>query len=682
MQSNWYKNCYRRSLVDMHIHHWSDEFLSEFSAEDYLAYLKESKMQSAMIYLQSHVGLCYYPTKSGIMHKSFIGREDEMRRLVDMCHENGIKVVGYYSLIYNTLEEERHPEWRIIDDEEGQTSPLQRHVIRYGLCCPNNPGYRQFLKDQIKEIADYFNLDGMFFDMTFWLVVCRCKHCQERWEKETGLKEMPKSIGDFNSKESLLFQQKRYDWMADFAKFVHDYAKEVMPHITVSQNNASSVGADFQRGVDERVGDEGCDYMTGDVGGSILMHSFGAKYFRSASHVQPFEYMVIRFPESLAQHTTSITVREFAQVSLLTAAHHGASFMIDSIDPSGTLNPTVAKEIGEAFSMQIPYEPYLDRGVPVSDVAIWYSLRGIYNSRGQNFNTKTASKNLGETLGANHVLYDVIPSVRLDRLGEFKAVYAPAIAGIETKHIDSVEKYVKNGGIFIFSGVESPELLQRFFGKDVKVEGFTQKLFNYIAPTESGRAMLAPFDEKYPVSLVHYQPKLTGVTKDATLLGTLTLPYTDFENPHNFSAIHSDPPGIKTDYPALMDISIGKGKVVWLSTALEGYTDRQSRDIIMQIISHYLPEEDRELIAERAPQAELVVFKDGKDWLISAVNVGDAEDRRLIPDFKVKVKSDKPAKAVYRLPDEKTAIPSSYEDGRIVFAVKNLDLFDMYLIET
>ncbi len=681
MQSTWYKKCYRRSLVDMHIHHWDDEFLSEFSAEDYLAYLKEAKMQSAMIYLQSHVGLCYYPTKSGIMHKSFIGREDEMRRLVDMCHENGIKVVGYYSLIYNTLEEQRHPEWRIIDDVKGQTSPLQRHVIRYGLCCPNNPGYRDFLKAQIKEIADYFDLDGMFFDMTFWLVVCRCKHCQERWEKETGLKEMP-AIDNFKSKESLLLQQKRYDWMADFAKFVHDYAKEVMPHITVSQNNASSVGADYTRGVDERVGDEGCDYMTGDVGGSILMHSFGAKYFRSASHVQPFEYMVIRFPESLAQHTTSITVREFAQVSLLTAAHHGASFMIDSIDPSGTLNPTVAKEIGEAFAMQIPYEPYLDRGVPVSDVAIWYSLRGIYNSEGQVFNTKTASKNLGETLGANHVLYDVIPSVRLDRLGEFKVVFAPAIAGIEKKHIDAVEEYVRNGGTFIFTGVESPELLQRFFGKDVTVEGFTQKIFTYIAPaTESGKAMLSPFDEKYPVSLMHRQPMITGVKEDVTVHGKMILPYIDYNDSHNFSAIHSDPPGIKTDYPSFMETSIGKGKAVWLSTPIENCTDRQSRNIVMQILSHYLPEDTRVLTAGRAPMAELVVFKDGGDWLVSAVNVGDAEDRRLVPDFEVKIKSDKAAKAVYLLP-EKTPVPHTYENGRIVFTVKELDLFDMYLIET
>jgi hypothetical protein len=46
----------------------------------------------------------------------------------------------------------------------------------------------------------------------------------------------------------------------------------------------------------------------------------------------------------------------------------------------------------------------------------------------------------------------------------------------------------------------------------------------------------------------------------------------------------------------------------------------------------------------------------------------------------IKIKSEKPAKAVYLLP-EKTPVPFSYEDGRIVFTVKEMDLFDMYQVE-
>lgn len=115
MQKKWYENNYRRHLCDMHIADWDDSFLSKFSADDYYENLKRANVSCAMLYYQSHAGLCYYPTKTGKMHKSFIGREHEMRRLTDMCRDGGISVVGYYSLNYNTWAHDEHPEWRMIE---------------------------------------------------------------------------------------------------------------------------------------------------------------------------------------------------------------------------------------------------------------------------------------------------------------------------------------------------------------------------------------------------------------------------------------------------------------------------------------------------------------------------------------------------------------------------------------
>jgi len=68
---NWFSHCYRRNLVDMHIEDWSDEFLSKFSPEIYVDNLKKAHIQAPMIYLQSHVGHCYFPTKVGHMHRAF-----------------------------------------------------------------------------------------------------------------------------------------------------------------------------------------------------------------------------------------------------------------------------------------------------------------------------------------------------------------------------------------------------------------------------------------------------------------------------------------------------------------------------------------------------------------------------------------------------------------------------------
>ena len=117
MNPKWYTKAFRRNLVDMHIDDWDEAFLSEFSPEQYLEYLKRAKVQAPMIYLQSHAGHCYFPTKVGHEHRSMVS--EKVRRLVELCRAEGMFVVGYYSLIYNTFEEDRHPEWRMVDDTEG-----------------------------------------------------------------------------------------------------------------------------------------------------------------------------------------------------------------------------------------------------------------------------------------------------------------------------------------------------------------------------------------------------------------------------------------------------------------------------------------------------------------------------------------------------------------------------------
>ena len=125
----WYEGNYRRHLCDMHIDDWDSAFLSEFSAEEYFKNLKKAKIKNAMIYFQSHVGLCYFPTKSGKMHNALVGREDMIKKLVDMCRADGIAVTGYYSLIYNNYAHNTHPEWRMLDTN-GKSYYEQNKQIR------------------------------------------------------------------------------------------------------------------------------------------------------------------------------------------------------------------------------------------------------------------------------------------------------------------------------------------------------------------------------------------------------------------------------------------------------------------------------------------------------------------------------------------------------------------------
>lgn len=116
----WYKKAWRRHLCDMHIDDWSPEFLSQFDPKVYVENLKRAKVQSAMLYFQSHVGLCHFPTKVGKMHHAFQGKEDMMKQVVDLCHEAGIAVIGYYSVLYNN-DKNRFMAPKVITDNEDYT---------------------------------------------------------------------------------------------------------------------------------------------------------------------------------------------------------------------------------------------------------------------------------------------------------------------------------------------------------------------------------------------------------------------------------------------------------------------------------------------------------------------------------------------------------------------------------
>lgn len=62
--TQWYERRFRRHLLDMHIDDWSDEFLSRFSCEDYAENFALAHINMPMLYLQSHTGLCNFPTKT------------------------------------------------------------------------------------------------------------------------------------------------------------------------------------------------------------------------------------------------------------------------------------------------------------------------------------------------------------------------------------------------------------------------------------------------------------------------------------------------------------------------------------------------------------------------------------------------------------------------------------------
>ena len=677
----WYEKSYRRHLADMHIDDWSEEFLSEFSPEKYVENLKTAKITNAMIYLQSHVGLCYFPTNVGVMHKAFMGREDMIKRLVDLCHENGIAVSGYYSLIYNTREHDRHTDWRMLTasgkskrenaDEAADSQKLDfasARSGRYGLCCPNCLEYREFVYNQIDEMLEYFTLDGFFFDMPFWAHTCYCDNCRRRFREEFGY-EMP--INPKNDKEFKDILSKKYQWMGEFIGSVTDHVKARAPELSVEHNFASGIAGDSHNGCGEEVA-RACDFLGGDLYGGIINHSLACKFYKNITPNAPFDYMFSRCKPALASHTLTKTEDEMRSEIMLTAAHHGATMVIDAIDPVGTFDKRVYETVGKVFAEHEKYEKYFT-GEMDEDIGLYYSIKSRFNTRGEIYQNKTASIQVATTLIEEHIPFGVTGNFhRLD----YKALVLPMLSDFDRCDIGRIKSYLENGGRVYMSGAESADILETLVG--AKLTGRTEEKNVYIAPTDNGERYFYGFNKKYPLPFDGSAP-IVEVDSDSEILATLTLPYSTPKE-IRFASIHSDPPGRASDIPVILRKRVGKGEIIWSALPIESIGFFEYKKIFTSILLSMIPDYKPSFTSADAPDdVEITLFEIDGYMTVNMCCITERAVNKKYPPFTVAVKCDKAPLAVKLLPNE-SEIPFTYENGYVYFKTEELYIFDMYQI--
>jgi len=660
----FYSNLYRRHLLDMHIDDWDPSFMSRFSPETYVENLKRAEINYAMVYLQSHVGLCYFPTRVGTMHKALEGRPDLLKRVVDLCHENGIRVCGYYSLIYNTREHDQHPEWRMkekngLSQRESGSAVTELafaspKTARYGHCCPNNKAYRAFVYAQIDEILEYFDCDALFFDMPFWPHTCYCPSCEAEFGGRIPTEET-RALIEFKARK-----------MGEFVQSVSDYVKLRRPGMPVEHNYASSVASVTQAGCAEEVL-AACDYVGGDLYGDLYNHAFACKFYKNATKNAPFEQMFSRCKPGLRVHTLTKTVDEMKTALASTMQHHGATLVIDAMDPVGTMDRRVYDRVGEVFRFQKDYEPYFT-GDMVEEIGLYYGLRSRLTRTG--VTSTTCCANAGKTLARAHIPFGVTGS--FSDLHGYRIIAAPMLSEMEDKDNDRLITYVREGGTLYLSGCGNAALVEALTGNRF-VRGTAQTNI-YIAPVSGREALLAGFNAEYPLPFEGGAPVVEP--NGAEILATLTFPYTKPDE-LRFASIHSDPPGIPSGIPAVTVNRFGKGTVLWSAVPIENNRDAEYREIFLNLL--HINGAKPYFFASDAPKhVELTAFKNPGYVSLNAVVLDEESVSTAVSPFTVRVRMH--AKAVRLLPKGEP-IPFEREGEYTVFQTRRLHIFDMYALD-
>jgi hypothetical protein len=580
----WYQRAFRRVVIDMHLSAWDETFLSEFDAHNYVEMLKLAHAQSAVVTAHSCVGYFSYPTKVGEIHPCLKGR-NLFGEVLDLCHQNDIKVVAICVLIFDRWAYDHHPEWRIVvEDGHEVRNHLGFGLVknpRHGLCCPNAPGYRAYIQAMAAEIPTKFDVDGIRFDMTLWPAVCYCQHCQKRYADEVG-GELPRIV-NWKDPEWIRFQHKREEWLLDFAEIATVAARKAREGISV-EHQSSTYLFDWSVGVTHHLA-KYSDFLQGDFYGDALQGSVVRKLLYNLTENLPYGFET-SFCERIEDHT-NFKSRELLSVKAHAAiASGGAMIYIDALDPLGTLNRATYERVRDIFEEIQPYEGYLG-GEFCQDVGVYLSTISKFNpdDNGKHANDPHLSSEsphlkafwaICQTLISNHIPFGVITQKDLPRLSQHRLILLPDVLLMEEFEAEAFRTYVSNGGNLYASKYTSVTkadgsqgndfLLADLFG--VSLRGETHEDYTYVQPVTDHENLFPGYSQKYPYGLSSTQ-MMVAPAAGTEILAKIVLPYTNPQDSDQFVLIHSNPPGVETEYPALTFSHFGKGKVIYAAGTLE-----------------------------------------------------------------------------------------------------------------
>lgn len=664
---DWHKRCYVRLLIDNHISEDDPSFMAKFDPRSYVAMAKQAGVESAMVYAVCHNGNSYYPTKVGHMHANLKGR-DIFGETVALLRQEGIVPIAYYTSIYHNHSAKAHPEWRVTTAGGGQ------HGGRYWWSCPNHDDYVDFTLAQIGEVIAY-DVDGIFNDMTFWPVVCVCGSCRAKYLAETG-REIPARI-DWRSREWLAFQRFRERSMASFTQKITDFIK-ARKGITVTHQTSTVMHGwvqSYSLGIAAA-----CDYASGDFYGGKYQHILGAKVLAGLSRSQPYEFMTSRCV-NLRDHTSMKSAAELTAEAAVTLANAGAYFFIDAINPDGTLEPTVYERLGQVSKRLAPFTRAVARHVPeiVADTALYYSS-SAYVDEQENAEIMSATPcgnpAVEEVSGTSvlltraHVPFRVL-SNETPTLDGLKTIVMNNIMYTTPEENDRLRRFVKAGGALIATGMTSLYEPDGTGGGDfgladvfgVSYAGAKAQRFHY----------LSFVDRPWLISSHAAAPLVTA--NGATTVARIVEP-TFSPDAEQYASIHSNPPGVATDYVGLAVHRYGKGKCIYLSSPVLALQQDAQQAFGAWLFQEHAP--SALVLATNAPACvEITVLRSTtqKAYIVGFVNY-----QKELPNVPVH-----DLQATIRLPDG--AIPTScirVSDNQAV-AVKIAEkaiCLDMPLLET
>jgi hypothetical protein len=154
---------FRQVHLDFHTAPMIPDVGADFDPQEFTDTLKKAHVNSVTVFARCHHGYCYYPTRVGTPHPHL--KRDLLGEMIDACHQAGIRVPVYSTVVWDELAFSMHPEWRQVTPEGGIAGPSDSPLKPgWKNLCINTP-YADYVLAQVEEVLEKYEPDGFFLDI-------------------------------------------------------------------------------------------------------------------------------------------------------------------------------------------------------------------------------------------------------------------------------------------------------------------------------------------------------------------------------------------------------------------------------------------------------------------------------------------------------------------------------------
>lgn len=561
--SELYKKTYRTVMIDNEFPNVPFITLEGFSAKEQIQKCLQAGVDSLHLTSKCHWGFSYYPTKHGTSHPAMKG--DMFGELVEACRNNGIEAICYYSVGFDNLAFQKHPQWRKKEiDGKDRICPGMGGEEKWGEVCLNS-GYREYMLNQLDELSKNYQIDGIFLDIfsdayePTHLVenICRCENCQKLFRKK------------FPTKSS---KEENYRWI----KFGKDTGLEVIKEIRkLIQSNRKGISLSFNGYGAENEVLKQLDWVYTEGGENphnvVIARGLGKKYYQVG--IRGGQWVYDLWPPSLVKLQSSILL-----------AHGGRPFFFFTAgrNPDGTFDQAkydflkeINSEIVQKQAFVEDVEPYKCVGIVYSDPTIFHEeVQGTYQEHGERI---AAAINCLRRL---NVPCEIIPNAELgtNSLDEFRLIILPDIKVLSEEEAKYLKEYVLKGGNILATSETGLYTVEGYRRENSTLEEVLGVHFKGLC-TEYKNNRTGSYLEFTDHPFFAYLPQIKLDLPGNFVMTELTsaeacawhvLPI-DVEKNDNYVGWEPLPPGRRSDFPAVTTNSTRGGKVVFSSPPLFHY---------------------------------------------------------------------------------------------------------------